>query len=150
MTDIIKKLQNQITEMQKQLDELKSQTGGWTPDVCGDYCFLDADGDISDFIWEDGLTEKKWLSQGNIFKTLAEAEKEKGRRAVIKKLRDLSGGHQFKVGEDNWRLQYDHKDDIWQKVIVYYCQGLNDVYFPTMEAAQHAIDVLGDELNKLL
>jgi hypothetical protein len=117
------------------------------------YWIVGREGSIASQTWSDDTVDNQRLEVGNVFRTKEEAEKEVARRKVMKKLKDLAGGF-----VPNWR------DTVQYKWYVYYsfkgeefyvngCSYLNtpmQIYFPTREAAQHAIDVLGDELDVLL
>ena len=86
-----------------------------------------------------------------IFRTEAEAEHQLKKQRVEMKLRKLAGGYEFNTGEYemNFYLHYDTNTKTIEAMPTAFHQPQGAVIFQTEEAAQHAIDTLGDELMVL-
>ena len=130
-------------------NQQKEPQGVWQPkDGEGVYCVL-RDGKVICVNYIDCSTYENELNQGGMFETEAEAKLEANKRIVTQNLRVLAGG--FKpdfdnVGESKLHINYNHYEErfVVLRDTNYQTQGV--IYFETREAAQHAVDTLGDEL----
>lgn len=140
-----------IAELKEQINALPQ--GLWKPKKGEGYFFIKSDGCLDHDLYNNHPIDNRRLSIGNCFPTREAAERHVAWLKVTQRLRELAGG--FKPdwndhSQAKFKLCFDHIVKKWESCIFYYCQNPGLIYFPTREAAQHAIDVLGDDLNVLL
>jgi len=99
-------------------------------------------------IWDDDKVDIKNRSLGSVFLTEQEAKDEVRRREIYTKLKRLAGGYEWKVGVENYYIATHYPR------ILVNCSDLfkhiGQVYFETNEAAQAAIDEIGEDDLKFL
>ncbi len=107
---------------------------------------IHSNGQIQEVIFTDIRLVRKTFDQGNWFATVAEAEIEVKRRAVIQKMRRY--GFKPDWGDDNQDKHAICNGLTNPKV----CQGVGlfEVYFESKEKAQECIDALGAEILEVL
>lgn len=115
------------------------------------------DGRIVTSCWTNHNKDCERYEQGNVFKTREEAERERDKRALLKRFR------QFRDKcNGNWKP--DFKDSSKDKYIIYYdyefraffCSNLGREdefhlfsYFKNQKDCKRAIELFGDEIKKL-
>ena len=158
MNPEIEQLEAAIAAANEKLAELKATQAEKTwPQVGDTYFFVDGDGDVVESRWDSYLIDASRMNIGNVFRTVAEAEREIDRRCVLTELRRLAreswGGGKAdwsNSAQDKWSLRFDHNTGTWD---VYahnslQCQGTG--WFDTASAAQSAVKTIGTERLMLL
>ena len=151
----IDELEQQIELYKKQLDQIKigyidgSPHGIWTPKMGDRYYALCGDGEIACFIYNQEEYDSRFLTIGNCFKTLAEAEFMEERLKIITELHKWSESRDRYWGEDtsHYYLVYDYLADkikITQTTII----NMGVIYFGSEEYAKNAIQEIGEEKLK--
>lgn len=159
---IIEKLENEIKGLENRKIELLKELEFEKQKAEIEYSFKNGeeywvlwhDGYIRDYIWDGSDFDKTRYSQGNIFKTKAEAQRESDRRALLicfRQFRDKCNG--------DWRPELEEvKYYIFLK-----CENFSfDVsscmcwnyfnmfgYFKNKADAERAIELFGDEIKRL-
>lgn len=156
-TNLIEKAQANIAKAQAQLEELLAQDKAWHPRDTDFYWFLRSDGTTDRGTWQATDDTKRYLDQGNIFRTKEEAEKERDRRAVLKKVRDIAASDgwvpdwTYRSSVVPYSLIWDYADTEWQICSHSYIRGPQPGTVYMSEASAHkCIEELGDELDALL
>lgn len=142
MTEL-EKIKAQIADLQKQIEELDATHKEW-PQVGDSYWIVDGSGDVCMLTYGDWIGDPGAFSQGNAFRTKAEAEAERDARAVVAELRKQPGRKKFVSGEDNSCLFVNINmlcvsTDCWSCTD----NGWNSIYFESRESAQAAINAVG-------
>ena len=109
-------------------------------------------GDVIEDTWVSDAFDYKVLNQGNIFLTEEAATKEKKRRAAQTKLTALAGGWVPDWDDIDQRkhfLQYSHRIKTWAVDYAVTIQDIGQVYFLTEEAAEAALEEMGDQMEDL-
>jgi hypothetical protein len=141
----------EIAALKARIAELEASLP-W-PKVGDKYYYVSGDGvvDYDTYMPTDEVDIGR-MSQGNIKRTLEEAERERDRRAVMTELRGMANGFVPDWGHKNnkvkWFLEMDDYSVI-HAIGSYQIRRMNQVYFRTKEDAQDAIEALGDRLNVL-
>lgn len=154
----IKGLENRKIELLKEL-ELEQQK------TAIEYPFKDdelhwvvyTDGGITDSIWIDNKIDTNRYAQGNIFKTKAEAIKERDRRILLtrfRQFRDKCNGDlkpDWKnQNEDKYYIAFHHNDNT---MTIYHYLSIEEFnlfgYFKNKSDAERAIELFGDEIKRL-
>ena len=146
-------IEKEQQELRKIIETPDKPTHNREPKIDEVYYYNNGDGEVYRVVWGDDAFDKASLAVGNVYRTRKEAEREVKRRKVITKLWDLSEGFvpSWSDQDRKYYIYYDHDDIRWDASWCRFNQGsFNVPYFDTEEAAQHAIDTLGDELNILL
>jgi hypothetical protein len=143
--------QEQIDRLQAELDKLKAEIEGdkpWPQE--GDECFvlLSDGGAIKVSHKNDGFHINPF-NQGNIFRTEAEAIKERDRREVEQKLRVIAKGYEFIGGYDYSYFLLKYRGS-WMIDFATYRQKQGTIYFKSLEDAYQALALGEAELDKLL
>ena len=153
----VEELEKQIQELQKEL-ELEKQKEVKCPFKYGDeYFLLPSDGMVSESIWGDYKFDNRSLSQGNIFKTKEEAEREHDKRELLtrfRQFRDKCNGEWEPDFEDgNSGKHYiilNHKTNMLRINFSYNLEDFNLFgYFRKESDARRAIQLFGDEIKRL-
>lgn len=144
-----KALADRIEAAIREAKEGKAPSGVWKPKNGKRYFYVGGNGYVWEDPWEDCDDDNGRYAIGNVFYTEEEAERHVQRLKVKQRLRELAG--EFKpdwksLDERNWCVIYDHTNNILKSACVNTQQGASEIYFPTQEAAQRAIDTLGDDL----
>lgn len=123
-----------------------------------DVCFLlGDDGVILNSGYKPWSYHRKWLEQGNLFATRAEAEAERDRRAaehrVLTRLRELSGDWVADWGDIEQGKFYPVMSHPNGSVRVYYTTLTQEAparYYGPQEAWQQIIDEMLDDVKRML
>lgn len=154
----VEELEKQIQELQKKLKLEKQKTEIEYSFKNGEeYWVLLNDGCISDYLWDGSDFDTKRYSQGNIFKTKAEAKRESDRRALLTRFR------QFR-DKCNGDWTPDWKDKVKAKYFIVFNHESSELLlkwyidvqpfesfgcFKNREDAIRAIELFGDEIKRL-
>lgn len=156
----IKELEKQTKELQHELElELEKQKTeiGYPFKNGDDYWSLDSFGNVRSISWTTHSFDKSKYSQGNVFKTQQEAQKEKDRRELLirfKQYRDKCNGDWkpdfIKWHTNKYALSYCYKSgtfDLFNGGWDTYFQPFG--YFKNLEDGLRAIELFGDEIKRL-
>ena len=151
----IEELEKQIQELQKELEFEKQKAEIEYSFKNGEeYWVLWQDGYITDYIWDGSDFDKARYFQGNVFKTKAEAERERDRRALLtlfRQFRDKCNG-EWKPDLNNTNY-YIYLDCDYLMLNIF-SSMIRDAfnlfgYFKNKEDCQRAIELFGDEIKRL-
>lgn len=150
----IKELENKTKELQEEL-ECEKQKKVECPFKYGDrYFLLTNNGVVVDSVWEDYKFDNDALSQGNAFEIEEEAERERDKRALLKRFRQFRDkcNREWKPGtyDCKYFISYDGSKKVLES-------GWNDVwdnfntfgYFYDERDCLRAIYLFGDEIKRL-
>lgn len=143
----IEQLQAEIAKLQQELEETKNKVvKGWPYGEDNTYFVASESGTTYDLKFcEDGF-DTGCFSQGNAFRTEAEAEAEVHARATITALRNQFGAKKFAVGGCNYYLFIDIYSTTIDVVYTTCTIGsFGDAYFETEDDALSAIEDVGQE-----
>ena len=151
----VEEIQKQIQESKKELEFEKQKAEIEYSFKNGEeYWVLWQDGYITDYIWDGSDFDKVRYSQGNIFKTKAEAKRESDKRALLTRFRQFRD----KCNGDWKPFECDHQFylsfDTMTNVIHINCVYINKSfalfgYFKKKSDAERAIELFGDEIKRL-
>ena len=153
----VEELEKQIQELQKEL-ELEKQKEVKCPFKYGDeYFLLPSDGMVSESIWGDYKFDNRSLSQGNIFKTKEEAQRERDKRELLtrfRQFRDQCNGDwkpDFTCQKINkYSLYFDSNNGrLYVEASALFNHFALFGYFKDVEDAKVAIELFGDEIKRL-
>lgn len=122
------------------------------------YWCISSDGSFFRDVWDTTLVSYDRYSQGNVFKTKQEAEKERDRRILLtrfKQFRDKCNGDWkpkwINNQERKYFMGYLAESEIY---VVDYCVQKNVLnwfgYFKNANDCERAIELFGDEIKRLL
>ena len=140
-------LLNRIEELEKELLELKEQVKEQQefPQVGDTYYYIESNGHIGVFSWNEATFDLQAQEVGNMFKTEKEAEFAVEKLKVETELRKLS--RPFILGEENWYLDMVRSKDI---TIAYDHYNIHQgtVYFESKSKVKEVIESVGEERIK--
>lgn len=155
----IKELETRRLELLKKLEVEKIvETEIQYPfEVSEYYYYLNASRDILKNRWNNDYFEHKAYTQGNVFKTAEEAERERDRRDLLKRFRqfrDKCNGDWkpdfSQLQDDKYSIQFNYN----LGALTIYNSGYLDGfrlfgYFKNDIACERAIELFGDEIKRL-
>lgn len=154
----IKELENKITDLQNEL-EFEKQNEEFVYPFKNDekYWVLWHDGYIRDYIWDGSDFDKARYFQGNIFKTKAEAERERDKRALLtrfRQFRDKCNDGRRCNWEDITEEKYFICYDSWTDDLVVSNSNVIDSlvvfgYFIDEDDAENAAEMFDKQIRKL-
>lgn len=121
------------------------------------YFTVSLDGDVTSSMWTNHNFDTTRYSQGNAFKTKAEAERERDKRALLtrfRQFRDKCNG-EWKpplkvVGLPKYCIAINNKTDVMFAMDVTFYNEFNPFgYFEKKEDCQRAIQLFSDEIKRL-
>ena len=151
LEDKVKELLNEIETLKR---EKKNEEFEYSFKNGEEYWLLCPDGRVSDYMWDGSDFDKTRYSQGNIFKTKAEAERECDRSLLLTRFRQFRD----KCNGDWKPFECDHQFylsfDTMTNVIHINCVYINKSfalfgYFKKKSDAERAIELFGDEIKRL-
>lgn len=154
----VEELEKQIQELQKKLKLEKQKTEiEYSFKNDEEYWVLWHDGYMRDYIWDGSDFDQARYSQGNTFKTKAEAERERDKRALLtrfRQFRDKCNGDWTPDFKDNNSqknyISFNHNDNMMK---IYSYSNLEEFnlfgYFKNGSDAKRAIELFGDEIIRL-
>lgn len=120
------------------------------------YWCISSDGSFFRDVWDTTLVSYDRYSQGNIFKTKQEAERERDKRALLTRFRQFrdkcNGDWKPDFDKDSFKyyLSLNHITDVWK---IHFSCNLEDFnffgYFRKESDAKRAIELFGDEIKRL-
>lgn len=108
------------------------------------YYILFSDGDIRRYVWNDSSSDKDLRSMGFAFLTEEEAEIRKKMLMIEEELIRFGGRREFKVGKDNYYLNFKFADGYIIHRNHIECTG-NEIYFDTQEQIADAVKQIGTQ-----
>ena len=151
----IEELTQQIQELQKKL-EFEKQKAKIEYSFKNDeeYWVLWHDGYIRDYIWDGSDFDKARYSQGNIFKTKAEAEREYDRRLLLTRFRQFRDKCNVDRKPDELAYKYFIAFNMVENAMKTHWVYTNNTftlfgYFKNESDAKRAIELFGDEIIRL-
>ena len=143
----IDELEMKIKELSEEIERLKAEKENepWKPKNGDKYWLISHNGYVVQVRWMGDEAEDDIYAIGNVFRTQEEAEFRVGQLKVEAELRRFS--RPFKIGGKNYTLQSWRNDD---KIVITYFEvsQCGNMYFPSREIAQKAIDTVGAERIK--
>ena len=151
----IQELENKTKELQKELEIENQKTAIEYPfEDCEDFWVIDSFGDVHSSKWKNHYLNTSRYSQGHIFKTKQEAERERDKRILLTKFRQFRD----KCNGDWKPFECDHQFylsfDTMTNVIHINCVYINKSfalfgYFKNKSDAERAIELFGYEIKRL-
>lgn len=155
----------EIDELNKRIDALESgklteeeapkEYQRWKPEESGDYWYVTTDGGVSTVTFCKDTYDYACYNIGNVYKTEKEATRARDKKLALVELQDLAEGYKFDADADggggrNYFIDclVSTKEFGEQYTMGYASQGT--IYFKSQEAAQNAIEKLGEEKLKLI
>ena len=143
----LEELENKINELASEIERLKEEKEDevWKPKDGEWYWFISHSGEGLTTVWHGDIVDQSRYALGNVFKTEEEAEFRTKQIKVEAELRRFS--RPFKSGSENYTLGYRH---LYDKIEVTFFEAIQcgNVYFPSKEIAQKAIDTVGKDRIK--
>ncbi len=151
-----------MTNINQEIADLKAKLAELEKKVAGDgkqhlfeldqiIYIVPTDGVVYQDAYDGSDSDVDRVSQGNVFRTEAEAIRERDKRALLQELKVFRNGYRFVEGNSNYVLIFD--SDLQKHIAVYYhVHDVNPVsgWFPSREEAERAIAHFGDRLNLLM
>lgn len=152
MEELLKELEEakaKIAEIEKKIEEKKTETDRWKPRTAEEYWWTDSGGLINRGVWDDdGIDNGRWRIN-NCYQTKEECEFTKEKLKVMAELKGYKESKYRKWDGDNnhYHIYYNY---IYGEVDISYSQidKRNEIYFESREKAQQAIDAVGEERIK--
>lgn len=154
----IAELEDKVKELMNEIETLKQENKNEEIEYSfkngEEYWVLWHDGYIRDYIWDGSDFDKTRYSQGNIFKTNAEAERERDKRALLTRFRQFrdkcNGEWKPFEGDSQFYLSFDTMIN----VIHINCVYINNSfalfgYFKNKPDCERALELFGDEIRRL-
>lgn len=146
--------EERIETMEKELAALKADLASkpkpWPQDDDDIFC-LGSDGDIDDTYYDSGCDEGT-LDQGNVFRTEAEATKERDKRALLWEMaQDNSFVPDWKDNnQQKWFHSYSHRAGRWYPRPVCWNQQSLTPYYRGRDDCEAAIKKYGRRMTECL
>lgn len=157
MDEIKVNLENLTEEERKTLMALvdkgnKQKSVRYKPQIDERYWYVDAEGIVSSYGWENDNIDNEIFAFNNCFPTKEEAEAVAKKKRVLAKMEIFAKEHN--EGEIDWDninqpkyiISYSYHESILRISDMYYVFDFGSVYFTSKEVAQACIDELGDEI----
>mgnify|MGYP001262132151 CR=1 FL=1 len=145
--DKLEELEMKIKELSEEIEQLKAEeeNGVWKPKNGEWYWFISQSGGQKETLWYDDEVGEIRYKLGNVFKTKEEAEFRAEQLKVEAELRRFA--RPFVEGNYNFQLTYSN---LSHNVAIGSCKymQLTNMYFPSEEIAQKAIETVGEQRIK--
>lgn len=127
----------------------EEKQGQWVPEINEDYYYITTNGQIGCTYWEGGKEDQWMWNQNNIFKTLEQAKHYRRLLEFQGRLREIADGYEFDFSTKNYKVGFNHDTKLydWQYQSVF--EGINEIYFPTIEKAKEACNMANREYKDL-
>jgi hypothetical protein len=153
-----KQLTDKIAELQAQVDAMPDEPSDyWKPVLEDEYWFVTFNNNTNSQLWQCASIDLYRLSQGNVFRTIAEAKHHKKKLEVIGKIRlaamnDIAENDELDWGGDECKyyIEYYNVNKKWSVETCIAYQNPLTIYFKTNKAAEKCLADLGDELDILI
>ena len=154
----IKELEEKVKELMKEIEILKQKEQAeefeYPFEKNDNYFTVSLYGNVTSNVWDNHYFDTERYSQGHVFKTKEEAERERDKRALLtrfRQFRDKCNGDWKPFEHGN---QFYISFDTMTNVIHTNCVYINKSfalfgYFKNKEDAERAIELFGDEIKRL-
>ena len=143
----LEELENKYKELGEEIEKLKAEKENepWQPKYGEKYWFINYCNVVAASTWYGDQIDIGRYAISNVFRTLQEAEFRAEQLKVEAELKLFV--RPFKNNSKNYTIQYWHSDE---KIDITYFENMQcgNVYFPSEEIAQKAIDTVGEERIK--
>ena len=145
--DKFEELESKVKELEIEIEKLKEKKDNkpWKPKYGVQYWYVNHSDGVLSAYWYGNAVDKMRYDLGNIFSTRKGAEFYKEQLKVEAVLKQFA--RPFVVDKGNFMLRYDH----YRNEILIEDFGFiqfSNIYFPSKEIAQKAIDTVGEERIK--
>ena len=154
----VKELEEKVTELLKQIETLKQKEKAeefeYPFEEDEPYWLVDPSGNLKFLNWDTERYDKPRYSQGHVFKTKEEANRERDKRALLTRFRQFrdkcNGNWNAKTYDSQYYIIFDSTENTietsWNCVI----DSFNLFgYFKNEEDCDRAIELFGDEIKRL-
>ena len=156
----ITELEEKVKELMNEIETLKQEKQNEEFEYSfkngEEYWVLCQDGRVSDYMWDGSDFDKTRYSQGNIFKTQAEAERECDRRLLLtrfRQFRDKCNGDwepDFDNNSGKHFISLNHRTNVLKIHVSCNLEDFNLFgYFRKESDAARAVELFGDEIKRL-
>lgn len=157
----VKELEEKVNELLKKIETLKQKEKVKEleyPFEIGEKCwFINSSGSLFQDTWDTALISFDRYSQGNIFKTKEDAEREHDKRALLtrfRQFRDKCNGEWKPEFDDFLQDKYTIRCDYGLKELFLFGEGRVYEfslfgYFKNGDDCKRAIELFGDEIIRL-
>ena len=157
ITELEEKVKELLDEIETLKREKKNEEFEYSFKNGEEYWLLCPDGRGSDYMWDGSDFDKTRYSQGNIFKTKAEAERECDRRLLLTRFRQFRDkcNRDWKPDFEDGNLgkHYISLNHTTNMLRINFSYNLEDFnlfgYFRRESDAARAIQLFGDEIKRL-
>ena len=156
ITELEEKVKELMNEIETLKQEKKNEEFEYSFKNGEEYWVLCQDGRVIDYIWDGSDFDKTRYSQGNIFKTTQEAERECDRRLLLtrfRQFRDKCNGDlepDFDNNSGKHFISLNHRTNVLK---IHFSCNLEDFnlfgYFRKESDAARAVELFGDEIKRL-
>ena len=156
ITELEEKVKELMNEIETLKQEKKNEEFEYSFKNGEEYWVLCHGGRVSDYMWDGSDFDKTRYSQGNIFKTQAEAERECDRRLLLtrfRQFRDKCNGDwepDFDNNSGKHFISLNHRTNVLK---IHFSCNLEDFnlfgYFRKESDAARAVELFGDEIKRL-
>lgn len=156
ITELEEKVKELMDEIETLKQKEKEEEFEYSFKNSEEYWVLCPNGRVSDYMWDGSDFDKTRYSQGNIFKTKAEAERECDRRWLLtrfRQFRDKCNGDwepDFDNNSGKHFISLNHRTNVLK---IHFSCNLEDFnlfgYFRKESDAKRAIELFGDEIIRL-
>lgn len=154
ITELEDKVKELLDEIETLKREKKNEEFEYNFEECESYWTIGSGGDVYQALWTNHDLDFERYSQGNVFQTKEEAEREVNKRALLtrfRQFRDKCNGDWEPFEHDN---QFYLSFDTIINVIKTNCSYTNNSfvlfgYFKNKADAERAIQLFGDEIKRL-
>lgn len=154
----IAELEDKVKELLDEIETLKREEKTEKfeyPFEIGEQCwFISSSGSLFQDTWDTALISSDRYSQGNIFKTRQEAERERDKRILLMKFRQFRDKCNGEWEPDLNNTKYYIYLDCDYLMLNIFSSMIRDAfnlfgYFKNKEDCQRAIELFGDEIIRL-
>lgn len=156
ITELEEKVKELMNEIETLKQEKKNEEFEYSFKNGEEYWVLCQDGRVSEYMWDGSDFDTTRYSQGNIFKTKQEAERECDRRLLLtrfRQFRDKCNGDlepDFDNNSGKHFISLNHRINVLQ---IHFSCNLEDFnlfgYFRKESDAARAVELFGDEIKRL-
>ena len=156
----VQELEEKVKELMKEIEKLKQEKTEefeYTFEEFENYWTIGSGGNLYRAMWDNHDLDFERYSQGNVFKTKEEAEREIDKRALLtrfRQFRDKCNGDwkpDFK-NDSSWKIYigFNHNENKMKVCSYLILEEFNLFgYFKNESDAERAIDLFGDEIKRL-
>ena len=152
--ELEEKVKELLDEIETLKREKKNEEFEYLFETGEKYWCISSDGSFFRDIWDTTLVSYDRYSQGNIFKTKQEAERERDKRALLVRFRQFrdkcNGDWKPFEGDTQFYLNCDTTTNVITINCVYFNKSFALFgYFKNKQDAERAIELFGDEIKRL-